>query len=124
MNNQFNWELEKIKRFDFWFGNSFCGIKKLTIFFDDELKVLSNGNINKNVKPYKEEIIKELSTFNFNSWEKKYNNNNNPKLENSWTIRLIFENEILEYTGLDDYPNTWDHVECFVNKYSKFYLHE
>lgn len=117
----FNSKLETIKRFDFRFGNSFGGIKKLSIIFD-ELEIQSNGSMEKQLTPIKEEIINELKYFNFSNWINKYNRNKEPILENCWTIGLVFEDEIMEFSGLDDYPHIWKYVEWFVNKYSKFTL--
>ena len=58
--------------------------------------------------------------FCFPAWQSKYNKNEKPILENAWTIELLFENESLEFAGLDDYPKTWDIVEFFVKKYACF----
>ena len=121
---RFNVMLQSIKRFDFQFGNSFCGTKKLSINFSDSLDIHSNGRIEKEINPNREEIIKELSNFYFSNWEEKYVNKINPKPENAWSIRLIFENDTLEFMGIDDYPNVWEYVKWFIEKYSKFSLVE
>ena len=120
--NEFNEKLKNIKRFDFRFGNPFGGIKKLSIEFNEEVNISSNGQRDNDIEPNKEELIKELANFNFINWKEKYESNLNPINENAWTISLIFENEIIEYRGLDDYPRVWEYVEWFVNKYSRFYL--
>lgn len=118
--NAFNEKLSGIKRFTFQFGNAFGGIKKLQISFDDELVIKSNSGEKIAFTSSKEEIIKELGLFCFPAWQDKYNANANPVLENAWTIELVFEREELAFTGLDDYPKTWDFVEFFVKKYACF----
>ena len=65
-----------------------------------------------------------MECFYFSNWKNKYIENKNPKLENSWTISLILENETIEFVGCDDYPKVWTYVIWFVNKYSKFNFEE
>ena len=122
--NEFNLKFNNIKRFDFRFGNSFGGIKKLRIQFDEDLNVSSNGQMEKNIILDKDVIIKELKLFNFMYWKNKYDTNPNPIFENIWSIRLVFDGEVIEYSGYDDYPKTWKFVCWFINKYSKFILNE
>ncbi len=117
---EFDKKLSGIKRFTFNFGNAFGGIKKFAIIFDGELKLKANSGNRIEFTPSKKEIIKELSLFCFPAWKSKYNGNEKPILENAWKIELLFENESLEFTGLDDYPKTWDIVEYFVKKYACF----
>lgn len=119
---EFNQRLNDVKRFDFRFGNAFCGIKKLTISFGECVEINSNGQIEKEIIPQREEIIRELCCFNFSGWQRKYDGNLNQKTENCWSVRLVLPDRVLEYEGLDDYPENWDFVEWFVNKYSKFIL--
>ena len=118
--NAFNEKLSGINRFTFHFGNAFGGIKKFEISFDDELVIKSNSGIKTAFTPSKAEMIKELGLFCFPAWQDKYNANAKPVLENAWTIELCFEKEKLQFTGLDDYPKTWDFVEFFVKKYACF----
>ena len=118
---EFNLKLEEIKQFDFRFGNSFCGIKKLSIYFNDEVGISSNGQLENDIIPNKDDIIKELKWFNFSNWNEKYSGNNS-KMENSWSIRLKLKEETFEFVGYDDYPNVWPVVEWFVHKYSKFII--
>jgi hypothetical protein len=120
--NEFNLKLQNVSRFDFRFGNPFSGIKKLSIDFGDGVEIHSNGQIEKQIIPQREEIIRELSCFNFSGWKEKYDGNAMKKTENCWSVRLIFPEQILEYEGCDDYPEIWDFVEWFVNKYSRFTL--
>lgn len=120
MNNNFNINLQNIKRFDFRLGNAFCGIKKLAIFFGEDIKIKSNSGKLLDFKPNKEEILAELKDFCFENWQEKYNNNANPVLENAWSIELKFDNHSLEFGGLDDFPFTWQQVENFVKKYGGF----
>lgn len=115
-----NNKLCAIKRFTFNFGNAFGGIKKFVIFFDDELKIKSNSGESIAFTPSKEEIINELEALCFSDWQSKYNKNAKPILENAWTIELLFENDKLEFVGLDDYPKNWYMVEDFVKKYAGF----
>ena len=122
--NDFNQKLIGIKRFDFQFGNPFCGIKKLSIRFEEEVKILSNGSIENSIIPNADEIRNELSNFYFSNWINKYDGNKKAKFENAWTITLNFENETLEYCGLDDYPKVWKYVVWFVEKYSNFVINE
>lgn len=117
--NAFNEKLKSLERFDFWFGNPFSGIKKMTISFNGEIKVSSNCKKD-NLILNKDIVIKELENFNFLTWDGKYNKNDKPVLENAWSIRLFFKDETLEFTGLDDYPNVWPYVEWFIKKYSNF----
>lgn len=117
--NAFNEKLKSIERFDFWFGNPFSGIKKLSISFNDEIKVSSNCKKD-NLVLDKDIVIKELENFNFLTWDSKYGKNDKPILDNSWSIRLKFKDETLEFTGLDDYPYIWPYVEWFVKKYTNF----
>lgn len=74
----FNLNLQKLKRFDFRFGNAFCGIKKLAIFFNDGVKIKSNSGNFLNFEPNKNQIIAELKDFCFGEWDEKYQNKNNP----------------------------------------------
>ena len=117
---EFNKKLQNIKRFDFRFGNAFCGIKKLSIYFYDDIMIKSNSGkcLNENIS--REEIIKELENFCFINWKQKYDGNKKPILENAWTIELMVEDERLEFRGLDDYPKIWPYVEWFVKKYGGF----
>lgn len=116
----FNVKLDGLKRFSFNGGNSFCGIKKLVITFDGEVKVQTNGNKNLDLTLSKEEILSELKLFYFSAWKNRYEENKNPKLENAWSITLKFEGEELEFLGLDDYPKNWQYVEHFIKKYGGF----
>ena len=118
--SEFNKKLRSIKRFTFNFGNAFGGIKKFAIFFDDELVIKSNRGKSIEFTPNRDEIIKELELFCFSDWQSKYNKNAKPILENAWTIELLFENDKLEFVGLDDYPKNWYMVEDFVKKYAGF----
>jgi hypothetical protein len=120
MNNNFNINLQNIKRFDFRFGNAFCGIKKLAIFFNDGVKIKSNSGFNLNFEPDKNQIITELKEFCFSEWNKKYENKHNPILENAWSIELKIDDERIEFMGLDAFPKSWQKVEDFVKKYGGF----
>ena len=115
-----NNKLSAIKRFTFNFGNAFGGIKKFVIFFDDDVEIKSNSGESIAFTPSKEEIINELEALCFSDWQSKYNKNAKPILENAWTIELLFENDKLEFVGLDDYPKNWDMVEDFVKRYTGF----
>ena len=120
MNNKFNANLQNIKRFDFRLGNAFGGIKRLAIFFNDDIKIKSNSGTLLDFEPNKERILAELKNFCFENWQLKYNDNTNPVLENAWSIELKFDNHSLEFGGLDDFPDTWQQVENFVKKYGGF----
>ncbi len=118
--SEFNIKLQTIKQFDFRFGNSFCGIKKLSIFFNDGIILKSNSGKGLDLEPSKEEIINALENFCFINWLQKYDRNTKPCLENAWTIELKLGEEKLEFIGLDDFPKIWPYVEWFVKKYGGF----
>ncbi|MBR5439211.1 MAG: hypothetical protein IKV61_03220 [Clostridia bacterium] len=117
---EFNKKLQTLKRFTFNFGNAFGGIKKLAINFDGDILIKSNSGRRIDFTPTKEEVLAELELFCLPEWNSKYNSNPTPTLENAWTITLKLDGEELEFTGLDDYPKTWQFVEYFIKKYGGF----
>lgn len=122
--NDFNRRLKSLKRFDLRFGNDFCGIKKFAIFLNNEIEIKSNAIDKIEVNVDKEILFKELECFNFANWKSEYNSNETPSIENAWTISLLFDNEAVEYRGLDDYPKVWEYVKWFIKKYSNLVLEE
>ena len=110
--------IKGIKRFDFWFGNPFCGIKKLVITFGEDFCVKSNGQ-NKKARPRESKILKMLKDIDFNNWEEEYTTIN-PNTDNAWTITLVFDDKLLVYRGLDAYPKDWFKVLDLVEEYGGF----
>ena len=110
--------IKGIKRFEFWFGNPFCGIKKMLVVFGENFKVQSNGK-NKKDNPKESKILKELNTIDFKNWQEEYTTSN-PNSDNAWTITLTFEDKVLIYRGLDAYPADWFKVLDFVENYCGF----
>lgn len=110
--------MDNVKRFEFWFGNPFCGIRKLLITFGDDFKVQSNGH-NKKANPKQSKIIKLLNDIDFKNWKDEYTCEK-PNSDNAWTITLTFENEVIIYRGLDAYPSDWFKVLDIVEKYGGF----
>ena len=84
-------KIDKIKRFEFYFGNPFCGIRKVNILFGEEYKVMSNA-LNKKNPPKQNKLIKELKTIDFDNWKDEYSIPN-PNSDNAWTINLTFDGE-------------------------------
>lgn len=117
---EFKEKMKNIKRFDFRMGNSFGGIKKFSLVFNEEVKLKSNGRKKFDIILDKDKIIKELSRINFANFRDVYNDNEHPILENAWVISLLFNDEIKEYRGLDSYPKSWPLILKFINKYSSF----
>ena len=111
-----------IKRFEFWFGNPFCGIKKLLITFGEDFKVQSNGH-NKPSNPKESKILKLIKDIDFANWQEEYTTVN-PNTDNAWTITMTFENKLLIYRGLDAYPKDWFKVLDLVEKYGGFDIEE
>ena len=110
--------INDIKRFDFWFGNPFCGIKKLLILFGENFKVQSNGH-NKKVNLKESKILKILNDIDFANWESEYTTEN-PNSDNAWTITLTFADKVLIFRGLDAYPKDWFKVLDLVEEYGGF----
>ena len=54
--------IEDIKKFEFWFGNPFCGIKKMLIIFGENFSVHSNGHNKKN-NLIETEILKKIKSL-------------------------------------------------------------
>ncbi len=120
--DKFNEKFEKIKRFDFSQGNPFLGIKKFSVLFENGIEIKHNGRYEEKPLPTVEEtktLLKKLSFFN---WKQKYNNEVCPNYENSWKIVLRFDDEVLEYEGLDEFPNSWLFLVEFIEKYSSIKL--
>ena len=111
-----------IKRFEFWFGNPFCGIKKLLITFGEDFKVQSNGH-NKPSNPKESKILKLIKDIDFANWQEEYTTVN-PNTDNAWTITMTFEDKLLIYRGLDAYPKDWFKVLDLVEKYGGFDIEE
>ncbi len=118
----FNAKLPSIEGFELSFGNFASKVNKLSVRFHDDIVIDTNCQKNSSVKADKDEIIKELQQFYFSNWKEVYDTNAEPKLENSWRIKLVFKNDTLEFKGFDDYPRAWICVERFANKYGNFYL--
>ena len=116
--------IDNIRRFDFWFGNPFCGIKKLLIIFGENFEIKSNGQ--KEIKPFanQNKIIKELKAIDFNDWKEEYVKETNPNEEHAWSIQLTFDDEIVQFRGLDAYPKDWFKILDFTDKYARFDVQE
>ena len=114
--------ISSIKRFEFWFGNPFCGIKKLLITFGEDFKVQSNGH-NKPSNPKESKILKLIKDIDFANWQEEYTTVN-PNTDNAWTITMTFEDKLLIYRGLDAYPKDWFKVLDLVEKYGGFDIEE
>ena len=110
--------IKNIKRFEFWFGNPFCGIRKLNIMFGDDYNVQSNA-INKRKFPRQGKVIKELKSISFDEWLEEYSITN-PNSDNAWTITLTFEDEIVVYRGIDCYPKDWFKILDFIDNFGEF----
>lgn len=110
--------IEGIKRFEFWFGNPFCGIRKLLIVFGEDFRVQSNGH-NKKANPKESKIIKLLEDIDFKNWEYEYTTID-PNSDNAWTITMTFADKQLVYRGLDAYPKDWFKVLDLVEEYGGF----
>ena len=110
--------IEGIKRFEFWFGNPFCGIRKLLIVFGEDFRVQSNGH-NKKANPKESKIIKLLEDIDFKNWEYEYTTID-PNSDNAWTITMTFADNQLVYRGLDAYPKDWFKVLDLVEEYGGF----
>ncbi len=117
-------KLKDIKRFDFWFGNPFCGIKKLCIIFGENFEIKSNGLKEKNFLVRQSKVINELKTIDFDDWQEEYIKQNKPNEDHSWSIRLFFDDLTIEFRGLDAYPKDWFKVLDFTDKYAKFDVQE
>ena len=111
-----------IKRFEFWFGNPFCGIKKILITFGEDFKVQSNGH-SKPSNPKETKILKLIKDIDFANWQEEYTTVN-PNTDNAWTITMTFEDKLLIYRGLDAYPKDWFKVLDLVEKYGGFDIEE
>lgn len=120
--DDFNNNLINLKRLDFRLGNSFSGIKKFTIIFDEKIKIMHNSE-KKDIVVNKEEIIKELKTLSLNHWKTRYESNN-PNTDNAWSLSLIFNDNTLEFSGIDSYPNVWIFLLEFIEKYTSFNFRE
>ena len=94
--------IKGIKRFEFWFGNPFCGIRKLLIIFGEDFKIQSNGH-NKKANPKETKVLRLLQDIDFKNWKEEYTCEN-PNSDNAWTITMTFEDRLLVYRGLDAYP--------------------
>ena len=110
--------IEGIKRFEFWFGNPFCGIRKLLIVFGEDFRVQSNGH-NKKANPKESKTIKLLEDIDFKNWEYEYTTID-PNSDNAWTITMTFADKQLVYRGLDAYPKDWFKVLDLVEEYGGF----
>ena len=110
--------MDGIKRFEFWFGNPFCGIRKLLIVFGEDFRVQSNGH-NKKANPKESKIIKLLEDIDFKNWEYEYTTID-PNSDNAWTITMTFADKQLVYRGLDAYPKDWFKVLDLVEEYGGF----
>ena len=110
--------IEGIKRFEFGFGNPFCGIRKLLIVFGEDFRVQSNGH-NKKANPKESKIIKLLEDIDFKNWEYEYTTID-PNSDNAWTITMTFADKQLVYRGLDAYPKDWFKVLDLVEEYGGF----
>ena len=87
--------IKGIKRFEFWFGNPFCGIRKLLIIFGEDFKIQSNG-YNKKANPKETKVLKLLQDIDFKNWKEEYTCEN-PNSDNAWTITMTFEDRLLVY---------------------------
>ena len=114
--------IDKIKRFEFYFGNPFCGIRKVNIFFGEEYRVMSNA-LNKKNPPRQGKLIKELKTIDFDNWKEEYSIPN-PNSDNAWTINLTFEGELITFRGIDCYPHDWFKILDFLDNIGKFDIEE
>ena len=110
--------MDNVKRFEFWFGNPFCGIRKLLITFGEDFKIQSNGH-NKKANPKETKVLKLLQDIDFKNWKEEYTCEN-PNSDNAWTITMTFEDRLLVYRGLDAYPKDWFKVLDLVEKYGGF----
>lgn len=110
--------IEDIKKFEFWFGNSFCGIKKMLIIFGENFSVHSNGHNKKN-NLIETEILKKINDIEFSKWADQYTTKN-PNFDNSWTITLTYSNKQVIYRGVDAYPTDWEKVLEIAEEYGGF----
>ena len=115
-------KIDKIKRFEFYFGNPFCGIKKLNIVFGEEFIVGTNA-LNKVRPPRQSKLIKELKTIDFDDWKEEYYIPN-PNTDNAWTINLTFEDELVTFRGIDCYPKDWFKILDFIDNFGNFNIEE
>lgn len=118
----FNAKLLSLKSFELSFGDFVSDVKTLSIRFSDDTVINTTTQKDGNVNANKDDIIKELKRFYMSNWKDIYDTNAAPKVENSWHVKLVFENDTIEFKGFDDYPRAWICVERFANKYGNFYL--
>lgn len=118
----FNTKLLSLKGFELSFGDFVNDVKTLSVSLGDDTVINTTTQKGSDVKADKEEIIKELKRFYMSNWKNLYNTNTAPKVKNSWHVKLVFENDTIEFKGFDDYPRAWIYVERFANKYGNFYL--
>ena len=115
-------KIEKIKRFEFYFGNPFCGIRKVDIVFGNDYTVKSNA-LNKKTPPKQIEVINDLKDIDFDEWKEKYIISN-PNTDKAWTINVTFLDEVITFSGIDCYPNDWDKILNFIGNFGDFDFEE
>lgn len=114
LSDEFNEKLFDLKEFKFSFqakNNLYINIE-----FNEKIEIISNVYNNDKINFSKEEIINELKKLAFNNWKTNYNENYFDK-EFNWNIKLIFSNNVLEYNGINSFPNTWIIFIEFIKKY-------
>lgn len=116
-------ELKNIDRFDFRMGNSFGGIKKVLILFNEENLIIKHNGWNKSSITFtKEECLNDLKKISFENWNGKYINKDKPISENYWIVSLFIDKKEYVYEGLNKFPKDWYLLEEFIKKYTNISL--
>lgn len=116
-------DLKHIEKFNFRMGNTFCGIKKIEIVFEeDSIFIRHNGWKDNSIQFTKDECINDLGRISFGNWKEKYINKDKPISENYWSLSLTIDKKKYIFEGLNEYPNDWNLLEEFIKKYTKISL--
>ena len=124
---------ERLRRIDVRHGNSFKGVKKFAVFFQDkEVEIKSNApseikeDYPKTLQTQAElaKLKAELLAFKIETWQEQYIGK--PALDNDeWQVSFAFqEGEKWEFVGVNAYPPTWRLVCELVQKYSGIQIME
>ena len=115
-------DIGKIKVLSFRMGNPFCGIRKLHIDFEyDNPLIKHNGwKDESQVKYLKEDMLNDLKNISFDKWEEKYINHQDPNSEYYWSVYIKIEDKEYLYEGINKFPNDWNLLIKFIEKYTTF----
>ena len=124
---------ESLRRIDVRHGNSFKGIKKFALFFQDkEVEIKSNAPSEikaeyPNALQTQAELAQlktELLSLQVQSWQEQYVGK--PTLDDDeWQVSFAFKDgKTWDFVGVNAYPSTWQLVCALVYKYSGIQIME